>query len=255
MEWNWTTFILEILNFLVLVWLLKRFLYVPVLNIIAKRKSIVDKALSDSKTLREEANGLKNQYQERFSDWEKEKEALRGKFLEAMEREREERLVFFQKEIELERERSRVLDERRRGEWIRHTEEVAISQAGKFLSKLLSRMANPDLEKRMIGLFLEDLEHLSQEQTEALRVSLSKEKGKVSVLSRFPIDPEQQKAISHGLSILGGTRVVCTYSQDPHLVSGLRIGVGSWVLRANLLDEIKFFSEVPNPEGSSSHET
>ena len=39
MELDWTTFILEIINFLVLVWILHRFLYQPVMNVIAQRRA------------------------------------------------------------------------------------------------------------------------------------------------------------------------------------------------------------------------
>ncbi len=39
MELNWSTLLLEIVNFLVLVWILKRFLYRPVLQVIEERRS------------------------------------------------------------------------------------------------------------------------------------------------------------------------------------------------------------------------
>jgi len=38
MEINWFTVIAQIVNFLILVWLLKRFLYKPVLKAIAERE-------------------------------------------------------------------------------------------------------------------------------------------------------------------------------------------------------------------------
>ena len=38
MEINWFTVIAQVINFLILVWLLKRFLYKPVLNAIAERE-------------------------------------------------------------------------------------------------------------------------------------------------------------------------------------------------------------------------
>ena len=37
MQIDWTTLVLEIINFLVLVWILKRFLYKPVMEAIAAR--------------------------------------------------------------------------------------------------------------------------------------------------------------------------------------------------------------------------
>ena len=52
MELNWSTFILEIINFLVLIWILKRFLYKPVLDVIARRRAGIEKTLSDAREMR-----------------------------------------------------------------------------------------------------------------------------------------------------------------------------------------------------------
>ncbi len=57
MELNWTTFALEIVNFLILVWILKRFLYKPVLEAIARRKTAIDKTLSDAAGAAESRRG------------------------------------------------------------------------------------------------------------------------------------------------------------------------------------------------------
>ena len=48
MEFDWTTFALEALNFLVLVWLLKRFFYRPVLAVIEARRAETAKTIADA---------------------------------------------------------------------------------------------------------------------------------------------------------------------------------------------------------------
>ena len=63
MEFDWTTFVLEALNFLVLVWLLKRFFYQPVLAEIEARRDATAKTIADAETVRREAEALKSEYQ------------------------------------------------------------------------------------------------------------------------------------------------------------------------------------------------
>jgi len=58
LELNWTTFALEAVNFLVLVWILKRFLYKPVLGVIARRRAAIDRALEEAQTRHAEAQAL-----------------------------------------------------------------------------------------------------------------------------------------------------------------------------------------------------
>ena len=49
MELDWTTFALEIINFLVLVWMLKRFLYRPVLATLAERRAGIERTLAEAR--------------------------------------------------------------------------------------------------------------------------------------------------------------------------------------------------------------
>ena len=57
LELNWSTLLLEIINFLILVWILKHFFYKPVLAVIARRRSI-EESLNDANTLHEDAEAL-----------------------------------------------------------------------------------------------------------------------------------------------------------------------------------------------------
>ena len=63
LELNWSTFILEIINFLILIWILKHFFYKPVLNVIARRRAGVAKTMADAESLHNEATMLQKQYE------------------------------------------------------------------------------------------------------------------------------------------------------------------------------------------------
>ena len=92
MELNWSTFILEIINFLVLIWILKRFIYKPVLNVIAQRRTTIENQSAEALRLHEEATDLKNQYQNRLSDWEQEKQQARDAVNQELEIEKARQL-------------------------------------------------------------------------------------------------------------------------------------------------------------------
>ena len=73
MELSLTTFILEIVNFLVLVWILKRLFFAPVKKVIEERKAAVAKTLKDAQETKTQAEALKVQYEGRLKEWEGEK--------------------------------------------------------------------------------------------------------------------------------------------------------------------------------------
>ena len=117
MEFDWTTFALEVLNFLVLVWLLKRFFYRPVLAMIEARRAENAKMIEDAQTLRREAQDLKSEYQARLAAVDK--EAHGGKARSSTRRSPpsgRRRLAALEAELTDERKRREAVEARQRSE-------------------------------------------------------------------------------------------------------------------------------------------
>ena len=141
MELSWTTFVLEMINFLVLVWILKRFLYKPVLRAIAERKTAIDKTLADAQTRQAGGQALEQQYQNRLAEWESEKEKLRAVVLEENAAQRAQLMASLEASLTVERERARVLEERHLNELKKRIEEESIAKGVQFTARLLARSA------------------------------------------------------------------------------------------------------------------
>lgn len=243
MELDWVTFALEIVNFLVLVWVLQRFLYKPVLAAIARRRAAIEQTLSDARTRQADAQALEGQYRNRLADWEREKEQLRAGLAQEIEAERARRLAALQAELAQEREKHRAVEERHLSEQRRQVEEQAIARGVQFTAVLLARLAAPELEARLVELVLEDLARLPEEQWRALRTAGGAAGFKIKVTSAFPLTENQRRTLVEGFSAAVKTGVAADFAEDRELVAGLRVGVGPWVVRANLQDELKFFAE------------
>lgn len=243
MEFDWTTFVLEIINFLVLVWILQRFLYKPVANAIARRKAEIDKSLADARAAQAEAEALKHQYENRLADWNQEKEKARAQLLEEIDAERIRSLTTLQASLEKERGKNRVLEQRRAVELRRSVEQVVLGKGTQFVARLLSRIACAELEGKMREAVLEDLQHLSEKELQGLRTPGQQADSKIRVASGYPMRQEERDSLAQALSRLIGKQVACEFAQDPELIAGLRITLGPWVLQANVQDELKFFAE------------
>lgn len=57
------TFIAQIINLFIQIYLIKRFLFKPINNILEKRKELADKVIREAKEAKEEADSLKDQYE------------------------------------------------------------------------------------------------------------------------------------------------------------------------------------------------
>ncbi|SDZ87270.1 F-type H+-transporting ATPase subunit b [Lachnospiraceae bacterium NK3A20] len=62
------TFIATILNLFIQMWLIKKFLFKPINNILEKRQTMTDQEITDARAAKEEADGLKQQYESSIAD-------------------------------------------------------------------------------------------------------------------------------------------------------------------------------------------
>lgn len=243
MELDWTTFILELINFVVLIWILNRFLYRPVINVIAQRKAAIQKTLSEAETTRSDAQALQSQYENRLTEWEQEREKARAQLRDEISAERNRLLETLRAELDQEREKAAAVEQRRLKDFTQQAEASAIALGGTFVSRLLSRLGGPELERKMIDLVTQDLPNLPHDQMQAIRAASATIGLPMKITSAYPLDKVQREVLCHAVRTLAGREVVCEFFEDKNLIAGLRISFGSWVLRANVQDEMSFFAE------------
>ena len=243
MNLDWSTFLLEIINFLVLVWILKRFLYKPVLEVIERRKAGIAKTLSDAQGMRDEAAALKRQYEEKVAALEGEREQARVALQEELQAERERRLATLRQTVEEERKKHDVLEARRLQEQVRATEQTAIDHGAQFAAHMLGRIASPEVETRLVELFLEELTRQPDERSQAIRRALQEAGGPITVSSAYPLEAARRGAVTEALGKWLGQTVTCQFAEDRTQLAGLRVTIGPWILEADLQRELKLFTE------------
>jgi F-type H+-transporting ATPase subunit b len=244
LELNWTTFALEIINFLVLVWLLKHFLYQPVKAVVARRRESITAQLDEAAARQQQAEELRSQYENRLADWESEREEARQGLQREIEDERERMLDGLQQELASEREKAAVLAQRQLEERVRENEARALEQGARFVARLVDGVASPELEARLLELLLRELKQLPPAQRDALHSLESDKAVPVMVLSAFPLGEEQKASLQQRIASLVPGSLAFEWREDRKLIAGLRITVGPWVIHANLHDELKTFAAI-----------
>ncbi|MEJ2344245.1 MAG: F0F1 ATP synthase subunit delta [Gammaproteobacteria bacterium] len=244
MEFTWTTFVFEIINFVILVWILKHYFYTPVLNVIARRRDEIQQTLDKARDIHTRAEETQQRYESRLADWEAEKRAAQEQLHDQLDEERKQQQEALRASLEEQRKKAQVTEQRRLGDLAREQEIRAIEQAARFAARLLERVSGPELEARLVQLVADDLAKLSGEQLEALRAAMHGEAEPVVVSSAYELPQGLREHLQAALaSALGNEAVQCRFRCEPDLLAGLRVSVGPWVLRANLQDELQFFAE------------
>lgn len=218
MQIDWITVAAQIVNFLVLVWLLKRFLYRPVTEAMSARERGIAERLAQAAE-RQEAAALR--------------EAEFGERLAAFEREREQRRE--QVEREASGEKARLIEAARRdaAEAERGWREGLAREQREFAGALhdelaaavafaagrcLADLADANVEARAIERFVDRLATLDEPARRALAGADA-----LVVATAFELDPGEQArleaTIRDALAPAGSVR----FEHAPHLVLGIEL--------------------------------
>lgn len=246
MEFNLTTFILEIINFLILIWILQRLFYKPLLEVIAKRKQTIDQSLSEAKNLQQQAEQQCNLYENRQKLWEQEKQAALNALYQQIEVERRTQMDRLNADLEQEKQKAKVTLSRQQQELQQQVEKQALQNGARFAGILLKQSASPELETRLITLLVDHLTTMPEACRLCLQMLGTKKSVPVKITSAYPLTADIQQQLEQKLGSLINSPVNFQYHQDAELIAGLRIDIGAWVLNANLQHELIGFAEIAN---------
>jgi F-type H+-transporting ATPase subunit b len=220
---DWFTVGAQVVNFLILVWLLKRFLYKPILHAIDERERRIAKELADADTKKTEAEKERDKFQKRNDEFDEQREELLSKAkgearAESQRLLEESRLAAdalrAKQEDALKREQQSLNDEITR----RTLEEVfAIAR------KTLTDLAGTSLEERMSEVFTRRLRELNDEAKKSLAKALKTLSDPVLVRSAFELPSEQRAAIQRALNETFSAETQIRFETAPDVISGIEL--------------------------------
>lgn len=248
MEFNLSTFVLEIINFLILVWILQRLFYKPLLEMIAKRKQTIDQSLADAKTMQQQAEEQRSLYENRQKLWEQEKQAALVGLRQQLETERRTQMEHLNADLEQERQKAKVTLSRQQQELQQQAEKQALQNGARFAGMILQQSASPELEARLCTMLIEHLTSLPEACRLCLQMLDSKKSVPIKITSAYPLPLELRQQLEQKLDALITSHLNFQYQQGSELIAGLRIDIGAWVLNVNLQHELIGFAEIANEQ-------
>ena len=248
MELSWSTFVLELINFLVLVWILKHFLYKPVLAVMAQRKAGIEKIRAEAEILQGGAEELRQQYEGRLAEWNRERQQARDELNRELEAERSRGIEECRRELAEEGEKARVVEASRQADALALVQQTALAQGARFASRLLAAGAGADTQAGLVELVITGLPQLPDERVAAIRRSLEQTPGDIVVSSAFALTGDQRKRLEQALLKMTGAAIPPRFELDSELLAGVRINAGSWMLGCNLQDELDGMAELASAQ-------
>jgi len=233
---DWFTVIAQVINFLILVWLLKRFLYRPILNAIDAREKRITAKIADAAAKEAEAQAQRDEYQRRNEEFDKQRTVRMNQVFEEAKTEREQLLDAARQESEDLRARLQQAlrnEQRSLNEDIsRRTREEVFAIARQALSDL----AGTSLEERMTDIFLERLHELSPAQIDEWKAALKSSPAPLQVRTAFKLPAQQHRAIETVVAELLGKEEQVEFHIAPDRVSGIEISANGQKIAWSIAD-------------------
>jgi len=209
---DWFTVAAQAVNFLILVWLLKRFLYAPILNAIDAREKRIADALANAVAMQAVADASITDYDKKYAEL----EAVRLVLLKqasddaAIERQRLITIALSDANILRNKQQEQLRNEyRQQGDEITRRIRAEVFFIAK---KILLDLAGESLEARMVAVFIERLGKLDFEAQQQLSSATQ-----VLVYSAF----EQTERSIIEAAIRKLTPAVISFEVVPHLINGI----------------------------------
>ena len=192
---DWFTVVAQAINFLILVWLLKRFLYKPILRAIDEREKRIATQLAQAEAKKAEAKKERDDFQHKNEAFDQDRAALLKKTADEANVERQRLLDEVRKDADsLRAKRQEALRNEQRAlgqDIIRWTQKEVFA----ITRKTLADLATTSLEERMSEVFVQRLRALTGAAKEQMALALKTSTQPARVRSAFDLPPEQHAAI------------------------------------------------------------
>jgi F-type H+-transporting ATPase subunit b len=223
MHIDWFVLLAQIINFLILVFLLKYFLYNRILGAIDARESKIASQFSEAERLKAQAQQSADAYDEKNRELKDKAEELMNQAQKASEHEKEQLMDKVREEVDQVRQRWYETLSREKKAFLEDLRRRAGTYIYDTIRHVLTDMANEDLEERMVQVFTERIREMSQEQQDKLKDSLKAGGSIIVVRSAFALIPDQKKRIEEAIRPYVAPKVPIRYEVSGAIGAGIEM--------------------------------
>jgi F-type H+-transporting ATPase subunit b len=236
---DWFTVGAQALNFLILVWLMRRFLYKPILNAIDAREKRIAGELADADAKKAEAKKERDEFEKKNEEFDQQRAGLLSKATGEAKAERQRLMDEARKAADAlgaKRQEALESDARNLNQAIaRRAQDEVFSVARKALSDL----ATMSLEERMAEVLLRRLREMDGGAKAGFGEALKATPDPALVRSAFGLPPDQRAAIQKAVDEIFSADIHLRFETAPELVGGIEITANGQKVAWSIADYLK----------------
>jgi alternate F1F0 ATPase, F0 subunit B len=256
MHIDWFVFFAQIFNFLLLMYLLKRFLYGRIIKAMDDREAKIAARFAEAEELKNKANEEAELYEKRNQLLNETKEQMLNEATMAADAKRKELMEKVREDVDQVKTRWQDMLIREQDAFFYDLRQRAAKQLYATARKALSDLADADLEERIVDEFLRRIKALDEEKSVQMRKAISGGGNKVIIQSAFGISAPRQAQIEEALKKQITNGFTIRYLQQPEIVSGIELRVNghkiAWSLNEYLETLVESLTETLQKEAHAA---
>jgi F-type H+-transporting ATPase subunit b len=243
MHVDWFVFFAQVVNFLILVYLLKRFLYGRIIKAMDNREAKIIARFEEAEALKKEAEKSAALFEEKNKALSEKQEELLNQMVQAAEQRKKELMEKARQDVDVVRERWQDTIMREKDSFLQDLRQKAGKQIYAIARRLLTDMADADLEERMVAVFLKRVESLDDAEKNTFKESIVQADKGIIIQSAFAISSPLREKIQAALMRFSGALPVISYETIPEIVSGVELRAHGYKLAWSLGDYLESIEE------------
>jgi len=238
MQIDWWTLALQAINFLVLVWLLWRFLFKPVREVIEKRKALAEVAFADAAKAKEEAQAARQRFEDDRAALARERQEMLNKALEDLEAERAKMIEEARREADqlMAAARTAIAEEREAA--LGALREQVVELAGDLASSLLRNSGSQALNDVFLEQVEKQLENLPEDERDRLQKDLAAAGTRLTVVTATALASQDQDRWRQRLGAGLGQAEKTDFAVDSGIIGGAELRFPHAVLKFTWADQL-----------------
>jgi len=241
---DWFTIIAQIFNFIVLVLLLRKFLYRPILKVMQEREDLIRNQLAEAEEKQQKAQEQISLYQKKNQNWEQEHQELLQEAKHEIENTHKKMMVKVRQEIEEHQTQWQQAIDREKKEFLDSLSKKISQQTFIAVRRVLNELADVELEAHISKVFIDRLRNMEQNQLEEYRAAVEKSDEAVLVRSAFNLPQQTREEIEAvaGKQFLNSKAV--NFEVDPDLVCGIELRAAGYKLVWSLSEYLEQLEDI-----------
>lgn len=220
---DWFTVTAQIINFLVLVALLKRFLYSRIITVMDQREERIASRLGEAEKMKKEAEREAETYRRTNRELDEKREEMLFQVKEEVELKRKDLMKRAHGEVDQIQARWHEAIQREKDAFLQDLRQRTGKQVYTIARRALTDLANAHLEQRMVETFVERIAKLDEKKKKAILASMQRGDHGVVINSAFEIPTDAQEKITKVVRDHIGDGIDIRYQISPDMILGIEL--------------------------------